>query len=370
MNSSHRSEFDQYLGSGPVIVWFRQDLRLEDNPALLAAVATGLPLIPLYIWSPQEEYPWSPGAASQVWLHQSLLAFNEELEQLGSRLIIRQGSTLSELTTLIKETSSVGIFWNRRYEPQIMARDKVIRDVLKAKAGINVASFNGSLLYEPWEIMQKNEKPYQVYTAFRRACLNRGEAEAPQRSLSSLLSPKIWPNGLMIDQLNLMPKRNWAGNIIECWPAGSRAAGKQLKHFVKKDLANYANGRNRPDQRQVSYLSPYLHLGQLSPKQIYHSVQQAKQKHQDDSFTNSAEIYLKEIVWREFAYYLLFHFPHMTEKALRTQYDQFPSQFNERMMQIWRKGQTGYPIVDAGMRELWQTGWMHNRVRMIVALFW
>lgn len=354
---------------GNSIVWFRRDLRLADNPAICAAVEKGYPIIPLFIWAPDEEKPWQAGSASKVFLFHSLIAFSEELDKLDSKLIIRQGNTLAELRALIKQCHVKAIYWNRYYEPQIIARDKIIEETLREYSNLEVKSFNASLLYEPWQVKQKNDKPYKVFGPFWRACLQKGEPAPPLRAPRRLAIPKQWPYSLTAKNLELLPKIDWTGDIVRFWTPGSIAAKSKLNTFVTKHLKEYKNGRDRPDQNLVSYLSPYLHFGQLSPNQIFYSVQNAVKKNRNGKFSDSALTYLKELGWREFAYHLLFHFPHITNNPLHKEYERFPWQFRKDYLKAWQKGKTGYPIVDAGMRQLWQLGWMHNRVRMIVASF-
>ncbi len=358
---------DKHSVSKPTIVWFQQDFRLEDNPAILAAISRKAPIIPLYIWSPDQE--WRPGEASKVWLHHSLLALKEELNAVGSSLIIKSGESKSVLSSLIEEMGAGALFWNRRYEPFAVRRDAGIEKELTKKNAIEIKSFNASLLYEPWEILQKNGKPYQVFTAFWHACAQYGEPIEPLKAPRFLLKPDRWPSSMTVEELVLLPSIPWDKHILEFWQTSAGAAKRRLKHFIVKSLSDYSLGRDRPDLDCVSYLSPYLHLGQLSPRQIYYSVKQATVGMKNKQFISSADTYLKELGWREFAYHLLYHFPETAGQPLREQYKKFPWRPNETYLDAWQKGRTGYPIVDAGMRQLWKYGWMHNRVRMIVASF-
>ncbi len=355
---------------GPTIVWFRQDLRIEDNPALLAAVSRQAPVIPLYIWSPEHEQDWFLGRASRVWLHQSLVNLGIELGKYQSRLIIRQGDVLNVLKSLVNETGASALFWNRRYEPTLQITDEAIENKISENfARLTTGTFNGSLLFEPWQIKQKNNRPYQVFTAFWRACEFYGEPSKPVGKPRSLVLPAKWPDSVPLGELNLQPNLDWADGIKAYWPASSMAAKKRLRHFIEKEIGQYSVGRNRPDLELVSQLSPYLHFGQLSPREVFQTVKTAMGESNDKEFVANCQIYLKEIGWREFAYHLLFHFPHTTDKPLRSQYAKFPWVLNEAFLTAWQTGHTGYPIIDAGMRQLWQIGWMHNRVRMIVASF-
>lgn len=342
------------------IVWFRQDLRLRDNLALIAAAKRG-PVIPVYIWAPEEEGRWEPGGASKWWLHQSLVSLQSELEKLGSRLIVRSGSSLEVLKKLVDETGADAVFWNRRYEPEIIKRDTKVKTELRA-AKIETESFNAALLYEPWEIVNLQNAPYKVYTPFWRACLKKGEPQQPQKAPSKLETPKSFPKSLKISELKLEPKIPWDVGMRAAWTPGEDGAAAELKRFLGKVVKDYSETRNLPAVVGTSRLSPHLHFGEISPREIWHASKKA-------GGGASEETYRKEIVWREFAYHLLFHFPHTTDKPLRAEFERFPWRKNKKHLQAWQKGNTGYPIVDAGMRELWTTGWMHNRVRMIVASF-
>ena len=350
----------------PSLVWFRQDLRLEDQPALIAAVARGEPVIPVFLWSPEEEGDWAPGGASRWWLHHSLARLNEQLERLGSRLILRRGPAQQELESLIEETRAAAVYWTRRYEPAVIERDKRIKSELQ-QHGVVVQSFNGQLLFEPWEIQTKQERPYQVFTAFWKACLAHERPLEPEPTPSQIPSPAQWPKSLKLNDLKLLPKISWDGGLAEAWQPGAESARKELARFLKVAVSDYQTARDQPAVPGTSRLSPHLHFGEISPRTIWHETQRVIRQHASDSA--SAETFLREIGWREFAHHLLFHFPRTTHEPLRAEFAQFPWKADPVGLRAWQSGQTGYPIVDAGMRELWTTGWMHNRVRMIVASF-
>ncbi len=352
----------------PVIVWFRQDLRLTDNPALSAAASTDQPIIPLYIFSPEEEGGWSPGAAARWWLDYSLKSLDKEFRDRRARLIIRQGKSWQTLQKLLQETKANAVFWNRRHEPAVMKRDEQIEKHLQ-KAGVDVQTFNSSLLFEPWEIKNKQGEPYQVFTSFWKACLAVNKEFKQTRLPAQLAAPKVWPKSLAFEELSLLPKGNWTGGLRETWQPSEHGGKKLLQRFCESGLGDYAVGRDRPDLIGTSRLSPYLHWGQISPQQVRRAVQERMENRSDGEFAESCRVFLSEIGWREFAHHLLYHFPHTTDKPLREQFAHFPWKYSRKKLQAWQKGQTGYPIVDAGMRELWHTGWMHNRVRMIVASF-
>lgn len=348
-----------------VLIWFRQDLRLSDNAALKAAIETGNNIIPIYIWSLDEEKEASLGAASRWWLHQSLTSLTQDLEQLGSRLIIRQGKALSILCELLAETQANAVFWNRRYEPSIIERDKEIKTYLHSN-NIEAKSFNSQLLFEPWTVLNSSEKPFQVFTPFWKACLTRS-ITIPISSPKHLERPTKWPKSLEIKGLELKPKINWDEGLKKAWKVGEKAAADQLNNALTNVIAGYKENRDRPDLEGVSKLSPYLHFGEISPRQIWYAVK--SKIVENSSYQESGEAYLRQLGWREFAYHLLFWFPQTVNKPLKEKFARFPWQTNKESLKAWQQGKTGYPIVDAGMRELWATGWMHNRVRMIVASF-
>lgn len=351
-----------------VIVWLRKDLRLSDHPALMAATQIGVPIYPLYIWSPDEEQPWAPGGASRWWLHHSLESLDKLLRTKGSRLIIREGRARKVLDSLLKETGADTIFWSRGYEPQRLAVDKQIKTHLR-DAGYTVKSFNAALLHEPWTITNKSGLPYQVFTPFWKACLAQPEPAEPLPVPNKIPAPATWPESLPLDALELLPKVAWAKGLYEAWTPGTHGAEAQLDAFCDEIMARYKDGRDRPGMAGTSRLSPHLHFGEISPRQIHHAVHTATAHQDTKGLLQGAEHFLREVGWREFAHHLLFNFPQTPEQPLRPEFMDFPWTFDAPQLQAWQRGETGYPIVDAGMRELWATGWMHNRVRMIAASF-
>ncbi len=355
------------MSDSPIIVWLRYDLRLDDHPALLEAAETGKPVIPVYIWSPDEEGDWQPGAASRWWLHQSLQCLQKSLKDTGSNLIIRKGSSKEVLDKLIQETGAGTVFWSRRYEPAITRRDTEIKSHLKEQ-GISVKSFNSALLFEPWEISTKQDDPYKVFTPYWKACTSLPEPQEPLNAPQKLKAPKPSPKSLSVDDLNLMPKIGWWKGIAKTWTPGESGAWEGLKRFYKNALMDYEAQRDIPSEFGTSRLSPHLHFGEISPQRVWHEIRNYQQRYQKGQ-PKPANAYLREIGWREFAHHILFHFPHTTGEPMNPKFEQFPWKDDEASLRRWQKGQTGYPIVDAGMRELWDTGWMHNRVRMIAASF-
>ena len=350
------------------ILWLRLDFRMADNPALVAALKQGVPVIPLFVWSPEEENEWSPGGASNWWLHQTLSNFDAGVRELGSRLIIRRGGTMEALWSVIKESGAGAVFWNRRYEPAIIARDQRIKESLKAD-GITADSFNAALLHEPWTIQNKSGKPFQVFTPFWKYCLTKPDPEEPSPAPKTIPAPARFPKSLTIDELGLEPRINWADGFKKTWQPGEVGAQAALKQFLTDSFENYSDTRNRPDKSGTSRLSPHLHFGEISPRQIWHGLRAGAEKRAWPLQQWRGSQFLTELGWREFAHHLLFHFPHTPTEPLRADFKKFQWRKDAAWLETWQKGRTGYPIVDAGMRELWATGWMHNRVRMIVASF-
>ncbi len=357
-----------FASEGPAIVWFRHDLRLADNPALLAARDYGTAVVPVFIWSPAEEGAWPLGGASRWWLHQSLSSLARDLDQAGARLIIRRGPALGELLLLAKETKATAIFWNRRYEPAIIARDKNLKDALRA-AGLCAESFNGALLHEPWTIQNKSGKPFQVFTPYWKTCLATSDPDEPLSTPRKFDVPSKFPKSESLASLELEPKINWAGGLRDAWQPGSTGAHAELKRFLQTGLLNYSEGRDRPGLAGTSRLSPHLHFGEISPREIWHAVRKFAEAKKIPAATWRNWQFLTEIGWREFAHHLLYHFPKTPEEPLRPEFARLPWRDDKAFLRAWQRGQTGVPLVDAGMRELWSTGWMHNRVRMVVASF-
>jgi deoxyribodipyrimidine photo-lyase len=347
--------------SQPTILWFRQDLRIYDNPALHEAIEKGGSIVPIYIHSPDEEGDWGLGGASKWWLHHSLTSLSNDLESIGLHLIIRKGKSLEGLQDLIKETNADNVLWNRRYEPNIIKRDTEIKSKLKSE-GIHVKTFNANLLFEPWTIANKQGKPYQVFTPYWKHCSTL-DIQKPLLNPTKIEQKKLHLKTLKIEDLSLLPRIHWDEGIKHSWNPGTAQGLKLLHTFIKGPILEYSEERNRPDHEGVSRLSPYLHFGELSPRMIWYTVLEKIQE------PAKVEPYLRQLGWREFAHHLLYHFPHTPLKALREEYDKFPWLHDKDTLKTWQKGLTGYPMVDAGMRQLWSTGWMHNRVRMIVGSF-
>lgn len=355
------------MRTSPTLVWLRRDLRLTDNPALHAALKRGGPVIPVYIWAPEEEISWAPGSASRWWLHQSLVALDAQLRSKGSRLVIRQGRSLSVLLDLVQAAGAEAVVWNRRYEPTTRARDAQVKASLQEQ-GVGVESFNAGLLFEPWTVANKAGNPFQVFTPFWKTCLALSEPPLPLSSPDEIPSPKRWPTTLSVQELSLEPQIDWAVGMREVWKPGEHGATEQLQHFLEAAAFTYARTRDRPDIPGASRLSPHLHFGEISPRQVWRAIRERGAR-RHAAAKQQLEAYLRQLGWREFAYHLLYHFPHTTEQPLRQEFAAFPWREDRQQLKAWRHGRTGYPFVDAGMRELWATGWMHNRARMAAASF-
>lgn len=343
------------------IHWFRQDLRLADNPGLSAACADGA-VLPVYILDDENAGVDAMGAASRFWLHHSLTALNDSL---GGGLCVLQGDAKELLPDLVSEVGANAVHWNRCYEPWQMTRDAVIKDRLRA-AGVRVTSHNASLLWEPWDIQKDDGTPYKVFTPFyRRGCLKAPYPRQPL-PLPDALSLAVHESELDIAALNLLPKIRWDRQMETCWQIGEAGARDRLFAFLDNGLAGYKAGRDFPARPNVSRLSPHLHWGEISPHQVWHAVVDLIDR---GDFDKDADKFLCEIGWREFSYSLLYYNPELKRKNLQSRFDHFPWQDNKAALKAWQTGRTGYPIVDAAMRELWQTGYMHNRLRMVVGSF-
>lgn len=348
------------------IVWFRQDLRLADNPALVAAAQKGA-VLPCYILDDITPKQWKIGGASRWWLHHSLAALIQAFEERRVPFILRFGNPEEELLKLCKEVEAEGVCWNRCYEPYAIERDTKLKKVL-SKKGIEVQTFNGSLLFEPWEINTKQASPFKVFTPFWKACNAKRNDDVPL-GIPKLSALKLDVYSEKLSEWRLAPKYpNWAKGFEKVWMPGEAGAQMRLKHFIANALSSYADARDFPSIHGTSMLSPHLHYGEISPRTILYIVQEATY-HAHMLPLKQVERFLSEIGWREFSYHLLYHYPELPTESFVPAFKDFPWGGNANDLIKWQKGLTGYPIVDAGMRELWHTGYMHNRVRMVVASF-
>ncbi len=349
----------------PIIVWFRKDLRLADNRALSAAKDHGGPIIPVYIREENAPSSGALGGAQEWWLHHSLEALSSALEKAGSRLILCSGKAETVLKSLLEETGAGAIFWNRRYDPQGMATDSHLKKKFRDD-GFEVESFAGHLLHEPSKLKTKSGGPYRVYTPFWRAFEGGQEPDEPVSAPTKLTSPSHWPKSEELKSWKLLPiKPDWAKDFSAVWTPGEDGAKDKLETFIEDALKGYEEGRDFPARPATSMLSPHLAMGEISPAQVWDATRGLSRSIASHDLSR----FRKEIVWREFCYHLLFHFPELDEKNWNDSFDVFEWQTDSAGFKAWTKGMTGYPIVDAGMRQLWKHGVMHNRVRMITASF-
>ena len=343
--------------------WFRQDLRLADNPALTAAAQDGA-VIPVYILDDYHAGDHKMGGASRWWLHHSLHALNDSLD---GKLVVLRGDPATHLAALAAVSGAVSVHWNRCYEPWRIARDTEIKADLAAR-GLVVESHNGSLLWEPWEVTKADGTPYRVFTPyFRRGCLSSQPPRQPLTVPSELVLATSDGQAAGIDGLRLLPDTGWDEMLAPHWQIGEAGATARLAAFINQDLLGYKDGRNFPARPNVSRLSPHLHWGEVSPNTVWYAV-----KDQMDAGTvnhEDGDHFLSELGWREFSHALLYYFPDLPRQNLQPRFDAFAWKDDADALRCWQHGQTGYPIVDAAMRQLWQTGYMHNRLRMIVGSF-
>ena len=354
----------QKLENGPIIVWFRSDLRTKDNAALLAASQSGQPVICIYVLDEAADSTTELGGAQKWWLHHSLKDLAISLNKIGGSLILRRGIPEEIIKQLVKETGAQTVLWNRRYATNHIARDIALKSELK-RDGLDVLSYDGALLHEPTQVKTGSGGPYRVYTPFWRAFSSSVEPREPSPAPDKLIA---YDDALKSDALNdwrLLPTNpDWAQGVKNEWTPGESGAFERLSDFLDGPIKNYKEGRDFPSQHDTSKLSPHLAFGEITPYQIWAEV---NLRHPEN--TKNKETFRKEVVWREFAYHLLVNFEDLKNKNYNPDFNNFPWRDHHDHLRRWQKGQTGYPIVDAGMRQLWQTGWMHNRVRMIVGSF-
>jgi deoxyribodipyrimidine photo-lyase len=345
----------------PTILWFRKDLRLKDNSALKAAIEAGAPVIPLFIWSPDESGAWAPGAASKWWLHQALKSLSESFKEVSGEFVLREGDYLGQLRDIIEKTGAKRVYWNRRYESPHRELDASIKRQLR-EDGIEVESFNSSLLNEPHTAATGGGNPYKVYTPYWKKVKDRMIEPIAESNIDSLKFADPYPETLALKSLGLLPEMQWHHKFVQHWEVSEAAAQERLEKFLNQPVEGYNQARDIPSEDGTSSLSPYLHWGLIGPRQIMHAL-----KSKRDLGKEGPEVYAKEIYWREFAYNVLYHFPKTPDAPLHEKYTDFPWEPDANALKRWQRGQTGYPIVDAGMRQLYATGWMHNRVRMVVS---
>jgi deoxyribodipyrimidine photo-lyase len=350
----------------PIVVWFRRDLRLADHAALSAAAATERPVVPLFILDDDAAGDWAPGGASRWWLHHSLAALKKSLTAVGGNLVLRRGKTRNVIADVAREAGAGDVYCSRGYEPWSSDLETDVREGL-AMHDIALKRFAGVLLHDPDQVKTQAGQPFKVFTPFWNA-VRRLEVKKPLEAPKRLTVSSKLPKSENLKDWELLPKRpDWAGGLREMWVPGEVCARELLAEFIDNRMSDYAEARDRPDVEGTSRLSPYLAFGEISPRQCWFAVKSAtgRMTHAD----RGAEVFLKELTWREFSAQLLHHWPTFPKTAFREEFSGFQWRKDADQLTAWQRGLTGYPIVDAGMRELWTTGWMHNRVRMIVASF-
>jgi len=353
----------------PAIVWFRDDLRLADNPALRAAVQSGRPIICIFVYDEESEGLRPLGGAARWWLHGSLQNLHELLTKRGGHLSIHIGSGQTVVPRLAEKHGAAAVFWNRRYGAAERRVDEAVKSALKAQ-GIEVRSFNGHLLHEPWSIKSRSGGHFRVFSAFWRAAHELGEPGSPLAAPRQLRFYEAGPTQTELSDLALEPSSpDWAGGMRSSWRRGEMGAQAQLECFLKEHMDGYADFRDRPDRQATSRMSPYLRFGNISVRQVWHAATAAINETGRSTSQRSLEKFRSELGWREFSYHLLYHHPDLVTRNLQGRFGAMPWRDDTKALRAWQAGETGYPIVDAGMRELWNTGWMHNRVRMVVASF-
>ena len=341
------------------LVWFRRDLRLQDNPALEAAVRSGAEILPVYIHGESQSAQLSEGGASQWWLHHALSDLDEQLQGLGAGLhLVKTEEVVDKVCALVREFKIETVFWNRRYQPMAIELDKEVKKHLLTE-GVEVKSFNGSVLNEPHTISNQSGKPYQVFTPYWKCCQKIEVSAVGQVDFSVVKWIKA--KGSTVKQLQLLPEIPWDKDFYKNSKPTRNEALHRLKGFTKQSVNEYNDERDMMAHDGTSKMAPYLHFGQIGVREIYHHLKNAGEKVMNG--------YVRQLYWRDFAHHLIYHFPHSVKRSLRPEYQQFPWSYSEKMLEAWKKGQTGYPIIDAAMRQLWQTGWMHNRARMVVGSF-
>jgi deoxyribodipyrimidine photo-lyase len=356
------------MNMNPGIVWFRNDLRLADNPALHAAAASKRPLVCIFI--DETSSGMRPrGGAARWWLHGSLRALDEALRKHAGRLTLFRGNACAILPELASAIGADTVFWNRRYESSGRAVDSAVETLLK-NSDIEVATFNGHLLHEPWTLANKAGKPFRVFTAYWHAALARGAPHAPLAAPREIAFHRMPGHFKLrsLESLKLEPRPDWAGGLREEWQPGESSGRRLLSRYLASALSHYSTDRDRPDRRGTSRLSPYLCCGNLSVREIWHAAHRAADSRRPGTARQLGK-FLAELGWREFNYHILYHHPDLAERNVQSRFDPLRWRVDRRALRAWQRGLTGYPIVDAGMRELWNTGWMHNRVRMVAASF-
>ncbi len=349
------------MASAPILVWLRNDLRLHDNPALRAAAETGRPILPVYTLDDTTPGAWRPGGASRWWLHHSLDSLAHRLRGRGVPLVLRRGEATAVLAELIGETGAAAVYCNRACEPWARRDEQRL-----AGLGIEVRRFTGGLLFDPEHVRTASGTPYRVFTPFLKAALAAPSPGPPLPAPASMVAPTRVPPGDALADWHLLPMRpDWSGGLRAAWQPGEPPAQARLAAAVDSMVSDYSEARDRPDRAGTSRLSPHLHAGELSPRQCWHAVHAGIAA--DPAASAGGQAFLRQLLWREFSHHLLVHFPTLPEHPFQPKFAAMRYPGAGADLRRWQRGRTGIPIVDAGMRELWHTGWMHNRARMIAA---
>lgn len=342
------------------ILWFRRDLRLADNLSVDFAVESGGPIIPLYILDEREQYCWDTGGASRWWLHHSLLSLDQNLQELGGHLTFRRGTTVDELDRLIDETNARCISWSEVAGPEAARLDREIMERFELR--LDIRRFQNHLLHDAGSVRTEAGGSYKVFTPFWKACLQLADPGTPLQAPGHMNFGNAALRSERIVDWHLTPTSpDWAAGLRESWLPGERGASARMQDLIEK-VDVYSEARDRPAADATSRLSPYLHFGEISPRQVWHDI-----RHFCEPSNRGAQAFLRQLYWRDFSHYLLQNFPNLPIAPLRSEFARFPWEPGKEGLDAWQRGQTGYPMIDAGMRELWHTGWMHNRVRMLVA---
>ncbi|MFJ6001176.1 cryptochrome/photolyase family protein [Arthrobacter sp. NPDC092385] len=346
------------------LVWFRDDLRISDNPALAAAADSGDDVVACYILDEDTRGIRPLGAASKWWLHHSLAALAETLADLGIPLVLRRGAAEEVLPRLVAESSAHAVVWNRRYGLAERTADAALKASFTDR-GIDVTSYQANLMYEPWEVTSGSGQAYKVFTPFWRACLASRTPRRPLPAPTRLRGPGLGSDDL--DAWGLLPTSpDWAQGLRDTWTPGEAGAHARLDDFLDGPVHGYRDNRDRPALQGTSRLSPHLRFGEISPFEVWH----AAQDHRDGSTADDIRAFGSELGWREFSWQLLYFNPELATVNYRPEFDAFTWESSTRSeLEAWQRGRTGYPLIDAGMRQMWEIGWMHNRVRMATASF-
>jgi deoxyribodipyrimidine photo-lyase len=350
----------------PSLVWLDRDLRVRGNPALHAAAEDPNGVVPVFVWAPEALAAWAPGAASRWWLHHSLAHLQDRLADHGLELVLAHGDPARQLARLAKQADADRVHWTRGYAPPEARRDQHVRSTLE-EAGLGVSVHEGRILHDPEAIETTSGGPYRVFTPFWDRFQAEVRVPRPRGAPDPLQAPDSVPDGCRLDELGLLPEPDWAHGLRETWTPGETGARRRLSRFVDEALDAYPGHRDVPGVEGTSRLSPHLAWGEIGPREVWWQVKDAMLDAEVDP--EAARSFLRQVGWREFGYHLLHHFPETTTRPLREKYERLAWRDVPDELERWRRGRTGFPLVDAGLRQLWHEGWIHNRVRMVVGAF-